>query len=140
MTDGIFPSCLKTGKITPIYKKDDEQLLENYRPVSTLPIFGKIFETVIYVRLYSFLTTNGTLHHMPLITQSTKFNKHLNKQITYWVFSLTFDTIDHSIILEKLENYGVRGTTLKLIESYLFRIRIRIYNNASLGISIQNCH
>ena len=62
MTDGIFPSCLKTGKITPIYKKDDEQLLENYRPVSTLPIFGKIFEKIIYVRLYSFLTTNGTLH------------------------------------------------------------------------------
>ena len=87
MTDGIFPSCtLKTGKITPIYKKD-EQLLENYRLVSTLPIFGclqdtlssrarlaesarekrylayknfgKLFEKIISVRLYSFLTTNA---------------------------------------------------------------------------------
>ena len=54
MTRGIFPDVLKIGKITPIYKKDDKELFENYRPVSTLPIFGKIFEKVIYERLYSF--------------------------------------------------------------------------------------
>ena len=42
--DGIFPNELKVGKISPIYKKDKEELLENYRPVSTLPIFAKIFE------------------------------------------------------------------------------------------------
>ena len=44
MSKGIFPDTLKVGKITPIYKKDNPELLENYRPVSTLPIFGKIFE------------------------------------------------------------------------------------------------
>ena len=44
MRNGVFPDELKMGKISPIYKKEDEQLLENYRPVSTLPIFGKIFE------------------------------------------------------------------------------------------------
>ena len=64
-----------------------------------------------------------TPHHMLLITQSIKFNKHLNKEITHWVFfidlSIAYDTIDHSILLEKLENYGVRGTTLRLIENYL---------------------
>ena len=54
MTRGIFPDVLKRGKITPIYKKDDKELFENYRPVSTLPIFSKIFEKVIYERLYSF--------------------------------------------------------------------------------------
>ena len=48
MTRGTFPDKLKIGKITPIYKKDDKELFENYRPVSTLPIFGKIFEKVIY--------------------------------------------------------------------------------------------
>ena len=44
MSRGIFPDILKVGKITPIYKKDNPELLENYRPVSTLPIFGKIFK------------------------------------------------------------------------------------------------
>ena len=54
MKIGKFPDMLKTGKITPIYKKEDEEQLENYRPISTLPIFGKIFEKLIYKRLYNF--------------------------------------------------------------------------------------
>ena len=44
MADGVFPDCLKIGKITPVFKKDDRELFENDRPVSTLPIFGKIFK------------------------------------------------------------------------------------------------
>ena len=48
VTDGIFPDILKTGKITPIFKKGNPQLLDNYRPVSIIPIFAKKFEKVIY--------------------------------------------------------------------------------------------
>ncbi|KAL5268337.1 hypothetical protein ACHWQZ_G002262 [Mnemiopsis leidyi] len=44
MKEGIFPDELKLGKVTPIYKKDNEELFENYRPISTLPVFGKILE------------------------------------------------------------------------------------------------
>ena len=44
----MFPDDLKTGRITPIYKKDNAELLENYRPISTLPKFGKLFEKIIY--------------------------------------------------------------------------------------------
>ena len=62
MEIGQFPDELKLGKITPIYKKDNEELLENYRPVSTIPIFGKIFEKVIYSRLYSYFFSKGILH------------------------------------------------------------------------------
>ena len=47
MYDGIFPAELKLGKITPIYKKGAKDNISNYRPVSTLPIFGKIFEKII---------------------------------------------------------------------------------------------
>ena len=54
MKIGEFPDPLKLGKISPVFKKDNEELMKNYRPVSTFPIFGKIFEKVIYVRLYNF--------------------------------------------------------------------------------------
>ena len=60
---GRFPDILKIGKIyNPIYKKDDPQLLDNYRPVSVLPIFGKLFEKVIYSRLYSFFTSMNVIY------------------------------------------------------------------------------
>ena len=62
MEVGKFPDELKLGKITPIYKKDSDELLENYRPVSTLPIFGKIFEKIIYSRLYNYFVSKGILH------------------------------------------------------------------------------
>ena len=51
---GVFPKLLKIGKISPIYKKGDAQLFENYRPILVLPIFGKIFEKILYDRLYNF--------------------------------------------------------------------------------------
>ena len=135
MAEGIFPSILKIGKITPVYKKDDEQLIENYRPISTLPIFGKIFEKIIYTRLYGFFVSNGTLqksqfgfrkghstshalnysiHH---IEKAIKEGKHVLG--IFIDLSKAFDTIDHSILLKKLHNYGIRGIPLKLIESYL---------------------
>ncbi len=52
----------KIGKISPIYRKGGQENLENYRPVSTLPIFAKIFEKVIYSRLYDYLTKKGILY------------------------------------------------------------------------------
>ena len=62
MSKGIFPDILKVGKITPIYKKDNPELLENCRPVSTLPMFGKIFEKVIYERFYSFMVSQNLMN------------------------------------------------------------------------------
>ena len=46
---GTFPKSLKIGKISPIHKKGDVQLLDNYRPISVLPIFGKIFEKILRI-------------------------------------------------------------------------------------------
>ena len=57
MRTGNFPDILKIAKITPIYKKGNRDYLENYRPISTLPIFGKIFEKVIYQRLYNYISS-----------------------------------------------------------------------------------
>ena len=55
MMEGNFPDELKVGRIGPVYKmKGDKEMMENYRPVSILPIFGKLFEKIIYARMYSF--------------------------------------------------------------------------------------
>ena len=135
MEVGEFPDELKLGKITPVYKKDNEQLLENYRPISTLPIFGKIFEKIIYERLYNYFTSQGILYEKQFgFRRNHSTNHALNVSIDYiktaienknhvlGIFidlSKAFDTIDHGILLAKLSKYGIRGQTLSLISSYL---------------------
>ena len=59
---GTFPKLLKIGKISPLHKKGDVQLLDNYRPISVLTIFGKIFEKILYNRLYSFFTSRSVIY------------------------------------------------------------------------------
>ena len=55
MATGIFPKILKAAIFSPVYKKDDPQKLDNYRPISTHPVFSKKIEKLIYKRMYSFL-------------------------------------------------------------------------------------
>ena len=62
ISQGIFPSILKIGRVTPVYKKGNPQLLGNYRPISTLPIMGKIFEKIIYSRLYNYFASKNILY------------------------------------------------------------------------------
>ena len=62
MEQSTFPEVLKTGKIIPIYKKDDPQKFGNYRPVPILSAFSKMFEKIIYSRLYSFLPTMNVVY------------------------------------------------------------------------------
>ena len=61
---GVFPKILKTGRITPTFKKGDAQMFGNYRPVCTLPIFGKIFEKIIFNRLQNFFSSKGINHYL----------------------------------------------------------------------------
>ena len=58
LKNGVFPEIWKRANIVPVHKKEDKSLVKNYRPISLLPIFGKIFERVIYNSLFNYFISN----------------------------------------------------------------------------------
>ena len=131
----IFPNQLKKAKIVPIFKSGDDTLFTNYRPISLLPSSSKVVEKVIFIQLYAYFETNGLFYGSQYgfrKRHSTEFaalelvDKLLNMmdkgQVPLGIFldlSKAFDTLDHNILMKKLEFYGVSDGPGKLLESYL---------------------
>ena len=61
LSTGVYPNLWKLANVTPIHKKDDKQKIKNYRPISLLPICGKILEKLIFNQLYTYLTNNDLI-------------------------------------------------------------------------------
>ena len=130
---GIFPSSLKLGNITPIFKKDDALDKSNYRPVSILSLLSKVYERIIYNQLsqHSEQFLNSILcgfrkaHNIqhPLFKLLHSWQRELDSGSFVGTIlmdlSKAYDCISHELLIAKLECYGLDEISLKLILNYL---------------------
>lgn len=130
---GVFPTVWKEAKIVPVHKKGLKIKIENYRPISILNVFSKIFEKSVYNSIYPFVSKcipseqHGFLKGRSTTTNLVLFAKYIRDNIEqgyqidviYTDFEKAFDRVDHNILLSKLHKLGIHGDLLRWIESYL---------------------
>lgn len=132
---GIVPQQMKVALITPVHKGGDPSQFLNYRPISVLPVFSKVFERILHDRLYAFFQEKRVLSDsqfgfrkghstdmalavvVNLITGALDLGKNVIG--VFLDLSKAFDTVDYGILLRKLEFYGIRGNTIRILRNYL---------------------
>ena len=149
LSTSIYPDMWKLANVTPIFKKGDKQLIKNYRPISLLPICGKILEKIIFKNLYSYLhtnnlitknqsgfrpgdsTTNQLLYLLGEIHQAIDSTKSLEVRAVFLDISKAFGMVWHDGLIFKLEQNGISGNLLKLLQNYLRNRKQRVVQNGS---------
>ena len=139
--EGCFPDCLKKGIITPIHKTGDKTNKKNFRPISILPIFSKIFEYVIMRRLQDHIDNNNIMSvkqfgytkgsnteiaaiHILNDIYSSMDNRY-STALTCLDLSRAFDSIPHDILLRKLHKFQLPQFFYNLLFSY-FKSRTQV--------------
>ena len=135
LNTGIFPEQLKLAKVIPIFKKDNPNKINNYRPISLLPSLSKVFEKVVYKQICSYFDQNHLFnpnqygfrkHHSTeyaILELTDRIISYMDQGFTpltiFLDLSKAFDTLDHEILLHKLNYYGIHNTSLNWFRSYL---------------------
>ena len=139
-----FPDSWKKGNIIPVHKKERKNLVKNYRPISLLPIFGKIFEKVIYNSLFKYFLENNFLSdkqsgfragdsctsQLLAITHEIyklfDVNPSLETRGVFLDISKAFDKVWHEGLLFKLKCYGVERSFYNILKNYLHGRKQRV--------------
>jgi Reverse transcriptase (RNA-dependent DNA polymerase) len=147
LSSGVFPNSLKIAKVCPVFKSGSTKDFSNYRPISLLPSFSKIFEKVVHMRLESYILKKNILissqygfrnkhsSYMALLDMYDKLTHSFDKghrSIGIFIdLQKAFDSLNHSILLSKLSFYGIRGIAQDWFTSYLdHRSQYVTYNSA----------
>ena len=134
INEGHFPSIFKVAKVTPIFKKGAAHLISNYRQISVLSNFSKIFESLLFTRIQNYFEKinvlspnqfgfragrNTELAACELIHRVLPALSDKLFAICFFLdYSACFDTVSRDLLLGKLFKYGVRGSCYKFLESY----------------------
>lgn len=132
---GQFPKKMKIAKILPIFKNGDHFNCNNYRPISILPVFSKILEKIMNIKLSDFLESKKLLFtgqygfrrskdtEVAVIDVITDIQRNVDNDSKCCLLSLdlckAFDTVNHSILLKYLYNIGIRGILYSWFQNYL---------------------
>ena len=128
LSSGVFPDVMKLAEVVPLFKSNDKTLTENYRPISLLITISKILEKIVYKHTYSFLQQNGLLYKSQYGFRSSHSCENAITELIGYVIkaqelgkytatlfldlSKAFDTLEHTVLLKKLEIYGIHGPLL----------------------------
>ena len=144
---GIFLAQWKEANVTPVHKKNDKQLVKNYRPISLLPILAKVFERIIFKKLYNYLISNNLItknqsgfrpgdsvtNQLLSIVHDihTAFDDKncLEVRSIYLDMSKAFDKVWHDGLIFKLKQNGIEGKFLILLRNYLTDRKQRVVIN-----------